>query len=114
VNAIEMEEELVEAKALITTYEVMEDNTQEFERQNRNLKRCLIELAGEFDTYRDCTVFAVARARQYEAEFKAIQEEWDVNHRLRALLLTSGLSYRASGGPLAGEPGGRPCPLCLI
>jgi hypothetical protein len=67
----------------------MEDNTQELERQNRNLKRCLTELAGEFDTYRDCTIFAVARARQYEAEFKAIQEEWIVKHRLRALLLTS-------------------------
>jgi hypothetical protein len=26
-NAIEMEEELLEARALITTYEVMEDNT---------------------------------------------------------------------------------------
>jgi hypothetical protein len=88
-NAIEMEEELLEARALITMYEVMEDNTQELERQNINLKRCLTELAGEFDTYRDCTVFAVARARQYEAEFKTIQEEWVVNHRLRALLLTS-------------------------
>jgi hypothetical protein len=75
VNAIKMEEELLEARALITTYEVMEDNTQELERQNRNLKRCFTELAGEFDTYRDCTIFAIARARQYEAEFKAIQEE---------------------------------------
>jgi hypothetical protein len=89
VNAIKMEEELLEARAFITTYEVMEDNTQELERQNRNHKRCLTELAGEFDTYRDCTIFAVARARQYEAEFKAIQEEWVVIHRLRALLLTS-------------------------
>jgi hypothetical protein len=86
VNAIEMEEELLEARALVTTYEVMEDSTQELERQNRNLKKCLTELAGEFDTYRDCTIFAVARARQYEAEFKAIQEEWVVNHRLGALL----------------------------
>jgi hypothetical protein len=84
-----MEEELLEARALVTTYEVMEDNTQELERQNRNLKRCLIELAEEFVTYHDCTIFAVARTRQYEAEFKAIQEEWGVNHRLRALLFTS-------------------------
>jgi hypothetical protein len=72
-----MEEELLEARALVTTYEVMEDNTQELERQNRNLKKYLTELAGEFHTYRDCTIFAVARARQYEAEFKAIQEEGD-------------------------------------
>jgi hypothetical protein len=79
VNTIEMEEELLETRALVTTYEVMEDNTQELDRQNRNLKRCLTELAKEFDSYRDCTVFAVARARQYEAEFKAIQEEWGVN-----------------------------------
>jgi hypothetical protein len=28
--------------------------------------------------------------------------------------ILSGLSYRASGGLLAGEPGGRPCPLRLI
>jgi hypothetical protein len=41
----------------------MEDNTQELERQNRNLKRCLTELAGEFDTYRDCTILAVVRAK---------------------------------------------------
>jgi hypothetical protein len=45
VNAIEMEEELLEARVLVTMYEVMEDNTQELERQNRNLKRCLAELA---------------------------------------------------------------------
>jgi hypothetical protein len=89
VNVIEIEEELLEARVLVTKYEVMEDNTQELQRQNRNLKRCLTELVGEFDTYRDYTVFAVARARQYEAKFKAIQEEWVVNHRLRALLLTS-------------------------
>jgi hypothetical protein len=30
-NAIEMEEELLEARALITTYEVMEDNILELE-----------------------------------------------------------------------------------
>jgi hypothetical protein len=53
VNAIKMEEELLEARALITTYEVMEDNTIELERQNINLKKCLTELAGEFHTYRD-------------------------------------------------------------
>jgi hypothetical protein len=41
VNAIKMEEELLEARALLTTYKVMEDNTQELERQNRNLKKCL-------------------------------------------------------------------------
>jgi hypothetical protein len=88
VNAIEMEEELLEARALVTKYEVMEDNIQELQRQNRNFKGCLSELVEEFVTYRDCTVFAVARARQYEAEFEAIQEEWGMNHRLRALLLT--------------------------
>jgi ribosome-binding factor A len=63
VNAIEMEEELLEARAFVTMYKVMEDNTQELERQNRNLKRCLTELAGEFDTYRDCTILAVVRAK---------------------------------------------------
>jgi hypothetical protein len=31
VNAIEMEEELLDARALVTMYEVMEDNTQELE-----------------------------------------------------------------------------------
>jgi hypothetical protein len=34
VNAIEMEKELLEARALVTTYEVMEDNTQELGRQH--------------------------------------------------------------------------------
>jgi hypothetical protein len=32
VNAIEIEEELLEARALVTSYEVMEDNTQELQR----------------------------------------------------------------------------------
>jgi hypothetical protein len=58
-----MEEELLEARALVTKYEVMEDNTQELERQNRNFKRCLTEICEEFVTYRDCTVFAIAKAR---------------------------------------------------
>ena len=71
-NVIKMEEELLEARTLVTTYEVMEDNTQELEQQNRKLKRCLIELAGKFDTYCDYTIFVVARAKQYEAKFKAI------------------------------------------
>ena len=62
-NAIKIEEELLEARTLVTTYEVMEDNTQELERQNKNLKRCLTELARKFDTYRDCTIFAVTRTR---------------------------------------------------
>jgi hypothetical protein len=34
VNAIKMEEELLKARALVTKYKVMEDNTQELQRQN--------------------------------------------------------------------------------
>ena len=35
------------------------------------------------------TIFAIARARQYEAKFDSIMEEWNRNARLRSLLLTS-------------------------
>ena len=37
------------------------------------------------------TILAIARARQYEAEFDSIMEEWNRNARLRSLLLTSWL-----------------------
>ena len=37
------------------------------------------------------TILAIARARQYEAEFDSIMEEWNQNARLRSLLLTSWL-----------------------
>jgi hypothetical protein len=36
-------------------------------------------------------------------------EDYDVG-----VIFQSGLSYQASGGLLAGEPGGQPCPLRLI
>ena len=35
------------------------------------------------------TILSIARARQYEAEFDSIMEEWNRNARLRSLLLTS-------------------------
>ena len=35
------------------------------------------------------TILAIARARQYEAEFDGIMEKWNQNARLRSLLLTS-------------------------
>ena len=34
------------------------------------------------------TILAIARARQYEAEFDSIMEEWNRNVWLRSLLLT--------------------------
>ena len=35
------------------------------------------------------TILAIAKARQYEAKFDSIIEEWNRNARLRSLLLTS-------------------------
>jgi hypothetical protein len=41
VNIIQIEEKLLEARSHITTYKVMEDNTQELQQQNTTLKKCI-------------------------------------------------------------------------
>ena len=47
------------------------------------------ELWADIQSMKLGTVLAIARARQYEAEFDSIMEEWNRNARLRSLLLTS-------------------------
>ena len=37
-----------------------------------------------------CTLFAMAKARQFEAEFESIQKEWNRNHRMRNMMFTYG------------------------
>ena len=34
-------------------------------------------------------MLAMAKARQFEAEFESIQKEWNCNHRMRNTMLTS-------------------------
>ena len=61
----------------------------ELEEQNARLKKHLGDAIVERIEMRTCTLLATARARQYEAEFESIRAEWNRNHRMRNMMLTS-------------------------
>ena len=49
------------------------------------------ELWADMQSMKLGTIFAIAKARQYETEFDSIMEEWNRNALLRSLLFTSWL-----------------------
>ena len=57
--------------------------------ENDKCKRAIKELWADIKSMKLGTILAIARARQYEAEFDSIMEEWNRNARLRSHLLTS-------------------------
>ena len=57
--------------------------------ENGRCRMVIKELWADIQSMKLGTVLAIARARQYEAEFDSILEEWNRNARLRSLLLTS-------------------------
>ena len=57
--------------------------------ENGKYKTIIKELWADIQSMKLETILAIARARQYEAEFDSIMEEWNRNARLRSLLLTS-------------------------
>ena len=59
------------------------------EDQNARLKKFLLDAIVERKNMRTCTLFAMAKARQFEAEFESIQKEWNRNQRMRNMMLTS-------------------------
>jgi hypothetical protein len=59
------------------------------EDQNARLKKILLDAIVEHKNMRTCTLFAMAKARQFEAEFESIQKEWNRNQRIRNMMLTS-------------------------
>lgn len=95
-----LKRELQEIKAQhITTETTLADLQQELdelrayrekEESARNkLKLTISKIIDEREEMMLATVFAVARTRQYEAEFKSICAEWTSENKLRTLLLTS-------------------------
>ena len=57
--------------------------------ENGRCRTVIKELWVDIQSMKLRTILAIARARQYEAEFDSIMEEWNWNARLRSLLLTS-------------------------
>ena len=57
--------------------------------KNGKCKTVIKELWADIQSMKLGTILAIARARQYEAEFDSIMEEWNRNAQLRRLLLTS-------------------------
>ena len=61
----------------------------ELEEQNATLKKHLRDAIVGHKNMRTCTLLATAKAHQFEADFKSIQKEWNRNHRIRNMMLTS-------------------------
>ena len=85
----EMHYQLELANRLIAEYGATRDMTEELEEENGRLKKYLLELLEEHKKMRTSTLLAIARARQYEAEFESIQSEWNRNKRVRHMILMS-------------------------
>jgi hypothetical protein len=88
-KVVELEVQLDEANERLARYETTEDISAELFEENGRLKKCLSEALGERKAMKLSTIMAVAKAKQYESEFESIVSEWNVNGRLRTLLLTS-------------------------
>jgi hypothetical protein len=61
----------------------------DLEEQNARLKQFLSDAIVERKNMRTGTLLAMAKARQFEAEFESIQKEWNRNQRMRNMMLTS-------------------------
>ena len=72
----------------VVEYEATRDRTKELEEKNGGLKKYLLESLEERKKMRTSTLLAIARARQYEAEFETIQSEWNCNNRVQHMMLT--------------------------
>jgi hypothetical protein len=57
--------------------------------QNARLKKNFLNAIVERKNMRASTLFAMAKARQFETEFQSIQKEWNRNQRMRNMMLTS-------------------------
>ena len=83
----ELRYQLELANCLVAEYEATRDKTKELEEENGRLKKYLLESLEERKKMRTSTLLAIARARQYEAEFESIQSEWNRNNRMQHMML---------------------------
>ena len=61
----------------------------QLEEQNGKLKKYLLDAIVERNNMRTCTLFAMAKARSFEAEFESFQKEWNRNQKMRNMMLIS-------------------------
>ena len=59
------------------------------EEQNERLKKFLLNAIVERKNMRSGTLLAMAKACQFEAKFENIQKEWNLNQRMRNMMLIS-------------------------
>jgi hypothetical protein len=59
------------------------------EEQNARFKNFLLDAIVERKNMRTYSLFGMAKAHQFEAEFESIQKEWNRNQRMRNMMLTS-------------------------
>ena len=81
--------QLESTNRLVAKYEATRDRTKKLEKENERLKEYFLESLEERQKMRTSTLLAIARARQYEAEFESIQREWNRNNRVWHMMLTS-------------------------
>ena len=78
-----------DANQHLADYISIRENMQKLLEENAKLKEYFHTMLKERKGMRTSTLLAIARARQYELEFKGIQQEWNCNGRMRNMLLTS-------------------------
>lgn len=88
-----LQKEVVDMQQILQVVnEVVVDHVSKIgtlEEENARLRQFLSDAIVERTNMRTGTLLSMAKARQYEAEFESIQREWNRNHRLRNLMLTS-------------------------
>jgi hypothetical protein len=85
-KVVDMQQQLQVVNEVVVDHEA---NICGLEEQNSRLKQFLSDAIVERKNMRTCTLLAMAKARQFEAEFESIQKEWNRNHRMRNMMIMS-------------------------
>ena len=90
-EVVDMHQQLQVVNEVVVDYKakIDLDVLGQLEEQNASLKKFLLDAIVKRKNMRTCTLFAMAKARQFEAEFESIQKEWNRNQRMRNMMLTS-------------------------
>jgi hypothetical protein len=90
-EVVDMHQQLQVVNEVVVDYKakIDLDILGQLEEQNGKLKKYLLDAIVERKNMRTGTLFAMAKARQFEAEFESIQKEWNRNQRMRNMMLTS-------------------------
>jgi chromosome segregation ATPase len=85
-EVVDMQQQLQVVNEVVVDHEA---KIGRLEEQNARLKQFLSDAIVKCKYMRTETLLAMAKARQFEAEFESIKKEWNRNHRMRNMMLTS-------------------------